>query len=1148
MSTPITPGAIDDPKYDPDGLPRPQITPMPDEAPTGGANIALAQGANFRVGIHPQDKKYGLAATGAAGSGKTSLLTRAAIDNAFDPNCALIVLDPKSDLVFNILSAVPASRRVWILDLAKPEFGINFMSMHPHAHTVADIVISAFKDLNGDDAIQASSDRYLRQSIVGAIALAKAEGRAPTLWDAYALLQPKNHSLRSTVADICMRDTSHQMILTAEFFAVSLPGDLGGAETMTTAKLDAPRNKIERLLGDPRIDVMLRHPRQVSMLDIIRNRDILIVRGNLGTAGRANVATMLTMILGMVHSAMSRQQDEIDRKDRARVSLILDEAHLMVNDTLAQMMAIHRDAGLEVAAALQYTSQIQSEVALAGWMNLLQHRAAFRTRDATEAKLVSELMMSAYTDQIRADQQSRDAARFTPDVLLNLQNFYGLASFIAHGVPRPAFPIRTFEAFRNPRLIEHHLQAQIERGCFNLSGIRAIHDPRRYVDGEDEKRAKAMGGAVVERAPAMGTDTPDGALPIHEQIAKASDEASLKGHATASIPADIPSADPPAPEERPPISRPEDDFALLTNELHDGTELDVPLEGTPAIGTPDVDEPPFIAEDAAPAINEAPPLDDEPAQTPSQTEEPDDEFAVIRRDIEPTPDVVSVDAPEPSDAAPHDAVDEDIAAESSDDAPVEHPLQPVDEQPADPVPAKPKSDYEQRRDLVDAKQAADPKAVPDSKQIADEVQAAGVPRMAISDRSLEGLIGSDLHNAIDQAPLGTLLSIPPPLYDELQTEIKRDVIKDPTAKPVDNPKVDAGDLKILATIYHAKVMTQAQLGLFGWGDAANPTRSARKWAGRMYDFGLIRRMRFSLKQRGRAYPIYCLTNAGQKLLRETNIPGSEKTYIKNSGDYQRFDYLNSINLLHDLRAVGWMLAVEHYGTADLGPRGKSVERWHGPGSGLCNYFRIANTDSNPTASGSRRARQITSTAEAAGAAGLGNIGGLTGEEPFADIRPDGVVEIIQRRDGETHRIDALVEFDQSRSPGNANNQRKLLQYDQFFTAWWVGLSRYRQTGNAPFVFFVCEDEHVAKGFAMEADKLVTGYRADRNTGPMDYYYPGRERMFFCCEVDAYQGTLRSYMLPRRPPEARKLLGEDEECILERGTLIPRRALSRVSLG
>ena len=124
--------------------------------------------------------------------------------------------------------------------------------------------------------------------------------------------------MRRRVAELC--DTHGELAFTSVFFGESLPTDLRDARSQTTVKLDAPRNKIEALLGVPSVNRMLHHPFQRSLHDIIAARDVLVVRGASGSIGEGNAIKVLTWLLRCLDAALSDQQQK-PAAERVRVAL-----------------------------------------------------------------------------------------------------------------------------------------------------------------------------------------------------------------------------------------------------------------------------------------------------------------------------------------------------------------------------------------------------------------------------------------------------------------------------------------------------------------------------------------------------------------------------------------------------------------------------------------------------------------------------------------------------------------------------------------------------------------------------------------------------------------------------------------------------------
>jgi hypothetical protein len=414
------------------------------------------------VGILPEDKTDGLGLIGGQKTGKTSVLCRTVQADALDDDCALVVLVPKPGDALQALSMVPEGRTVRYLDLEHPEFGINPLLSEGDPAMVADKVVDAFRDVNVEGDIRGSSDRYLRQAAQAAIGASRAgvlEG-APTLWHMYRLLIPAESRFRERVVEALFPDP--RFVDTATFFGHELPGDLRGAPSQTVAKLDAPRNKILRVLVES-LDKVLRHPVQISLDEVVRRREVLIVDGKMGTFGADNCRVMMQFILNSLYGALQRQQ-QLPETERARVALKVDEAHLILNESFADALATLRSAGLEVVAAWQYSEQIQDPKVRSGMLSLLRQRCMFSMGETAEAREMASIAMSVYTDMIRGDTESQSLLRITPDAIFNLPNHHAVCSWICRGARTPAFIAETIPLETNEEIVSHHLAVQRASG------------------------------------------------------------------------------------------------------------------------------------------------------------------------------------------------------------------------------------------------------------------------------------------------------------------------------------------------------------------------------------------------------------------------------------------------------------------------------------------------------------------------------------------------------------------------------------------------------------------------------------------------------------------------------------------------------------
>jgi hypothetical protein len=416
------------------------------------------------VGIRPEDKSDGLGLIGGQKTGKTSVLCRTVRADGLDPDCAMIVLMPKPGDALKALSMVPPERTVHYLDLEKPEFGINPLVAEGDVAMVADKIVDAFRDVNAEGDIKGSSDRYLRQSAQAAIGGSRTgaiEGD-PTLWHMYRILIPAERAFREHIVEAISLEPRYAD--TATFFGRDLPSDLEGSPAQTVAKLDAPRNKLLRLLVES-LDKVLRHPNQLDLDEVVRRREVLIVDGKMGTFGSDNCRVMMQFILNILYGTLQRQQQRPEA-ERVRVALKVDEAHLILNESFADALATLRSAGLEVVAAWQYGEQIQDPKIRAGMMSLLRQRCMFSMGEEADARELSSIAMPMYSDMIRPEAESRALLPITPDTIFNLPNHHAICSWISRGARAPAFIAQTIPLEEDDAVIRHHLEAQRERGGF----------------------------------------------------------------------------------------------------------------------------------------------------------------------------------------------------------------------------------------------------------------------------------------------------------------------------------------------------------------------------------------------------------------------------------------------------------------------------------------------------------------------------------------------------------------------------------------------------------------------------------------------------------------------------------------------------------
>jgi hypothetical protein len=93
-------------------------------------------------------------------------------------------------------------------------------------------------------------------------------------------------------------------------------------------------------------------------------------------------------------------------------------------------------------------------------------------------------------------------------------------------------------------------------------------------------------------------------------------------------------------------------------------------------------------------------------------------------------------------------------------------------------------------------------------------------------------------------------------------------------------------------------------------------------------------------------------------------------------------------------------------------------------------------------------------------------------------------------------------------------------------------------GTRPVVVFVCRDARTALSYAEEADSTMSGRIGAMGTPPHEWYYAGRDHVFFAAEPDIHHGSLGALALPPLPATVRGPLVGTAQLDLTRVDLLP----------
>lgn len=484
------------------GLPLAPAPPDVFRPTTGEGTLRDSVGA---VSIHESLRKQNVAVPGTVEQGKSSFLVASVAEDLRRDRCAVIVLDPKGDAAEAAVAAVPPARTCTLLDLAYPTCGFNPLEVDAPADVIADFVVASLKNLFTDADIRASSDRYLRNAIIAVLAY----DRRSTLWDAARLLSvgQDGYAYRRAVADRVREFPAFKEI--SDFFTSELSAQLADARSTTTSKLDAPVNKLARLLNSPSIKrVLLNRSLTIDLDHVIAESEVLVVKGALGTMGAGNTSVVMQLLVGMLDAALARQQDLVPAHERVAVALKIDEAPLAINRGFAETMALKRSAGLETVACWQSDAQWVEPEVRDQLDALFAHRVYFATASARDAREAVALTMAEFSDMVRPGVE-RLSSLGRPDVRLHLPKHHAIVSWTTPLGRQPAFVAETIPMTVDPERLELHAQRQRERGGEHLHDLHQPHWERRTSAEGPQRPTRSDAG---DRSPADGSPSATAAV------------------------------------------------------------------------------------------------------------------------------------------------------------------------------------------------------------------------------------------------------------------------------------------------------------------------------------------------------------------------------------------------------------------------------------------------------------------------------------------------------------------------------------------------------------------------------------------------------------------------------------------------------------
>lgn len=310
-----------------------------------------APGKPRHMGIGPTAALRHAVYVGPTGSGKSTALLNTIVADMFAGR-SICVIDPKRDLIDDVLARVPESRHgdVVVLD-ASDEHPVGFnplASTGRNAEVVVDGILAAIKDIF--DGIGPRSQDILHASL---ITLVRAGDR--TLADIPQLLS--DHAYRRPLSAAQAGDP-----VLAGFWAW-YDGLKPEAQASTTAPL---LNKLRVFLLRPQLRRVLSQPHPgFSVNDLFTKSRILLVPLNKGVVGAESASLLGSLLVAELWQCIQARA-AVPAKQRQPVIVTVDEVqdYLKIGD-LADALAQSRSLGVGWQLAHQFRKQLPASMAAA---------------------------------------------------------------------------------------------------------------------------------------------------------------------------------------------------------------------------------------------------------------------------------------------------------------------------------------------------------------------------------------------------------------------------------------------------------------------------------------------------------------------------------------------------------------------------------------------------------------------------------------------------------------------------------------------------------------------------------------------------------------------------------------------------------------
>ncbi|KXP07708.1 hypothetical protein AXK59_01915 [Tsukamurella tyrosinosolvens] len=348
----------------------PALHPKPlrpaDSVHTGERVFAasLAPGDDRKVGVAPADALLHMVLYGPTNSGKSTVML-ASIMSDIEAGRPVAVLDPKRQLIDDVLSRIPASRLddVVVLDVSQTSgsvIGFNPLDVTGRdPDVIVDGLMSVFGGIFHDGFGPRTLDIF--SGTMRSLARASAITAVPaTLADIPRIL-----------TDAAFRRGVVQHVQNDEGLAGFWAWYEGQSPAAQQAAISAPLNKLRQLLLRPALMRMLdQRDSPFRLRDMWKKNSILLVPLNEALIGSGTAEMLGSLLIADLWASVQERAGEKTPTKRPGF-IYVDEAprFLRLPASLADALAISRSMGVGWCLAAQFTKQFPKDLQFAISMN-----------------------------------------------------------------------------------------------------------------------------------------------------------------------------------------------------------------------------------------------------------------------------------------------------------------------------------------------------------------------------------------------------------------------------------------------------------------------------------------------------------------------------------------------------------------------------------------------------------------------------------------------------------------------------------------------------------------------------------------------------------------------------------------------------------